>query len=116
MDAMQKRRMWKVAVAHFLLTLFVAWKLIHYSAWSGPYEREIWFMAWGSFWLKVFVMFQPQLLLFNFVTGFLVHLPSWFGQLVFIASVPIWSLCFGWILVRLDKWLNHFPVLGKRVL
>jgi len=29
--------------------------------------------------------------------------------------IPVWSFCFGWIFVKLDNWLNHFPVLGKRV-
>ncbi|HAO79051.1 MAG TPA: hypothetical protein DCQ92_08765 [Verrucomicrobia subdivision 3 bacterium] len=29
--------------------------------------------------------------------------------------IPLWSFFFGWIFVKLDNWLNHFPVLGKRV-
>jgi hypothetical protein len=120
MDAMQKRRMWKVAITHFLVTLFVVWKLIHYSAWSGPYEREIWFMAWGSFWLKVFVLFQPMLSLLVWIFHF-INVSTWggigsfFAGFAMIVSVPFWSICFGWIFVKLDNWLNHFPVLGKKV-
>jgi len=34
---------------------------------------------------------------------------------VLLISVPFWSYCFGIIFVKFDNWLNHFPVLGKRV-
>ena len=115
MDAMQKKRMWKVASAHFLLTVFVVWKSLYYTAWLGSSERFAWFEAWGGFWSKLFGLFQPQFFIFGFVQNILVQLPDWFGQLVFISSVPLWSICFGWIFVKLDNWLNHFPVLGKKV-
>jgi len=26
-----------------------------------------------------------------------------------------WSVCFGWLFVKLDNWLNHFQVLGRKV-
>ncbi len=122
MDAMQKRRMWKVAIAHFVLTLFVIWKLIHYSAWSGPYEREIWFMAWGSFWLKAFILFQPLLSFFVWAfhliiipNGDLGGLIEFLEGVAMLFSIPVWSICFAWFLVKFDNWLNHFPVLGKKV-
>jgi len=112
MDAMQKKRMRKVAVAHFFLTLFVVWKLIHYSAWSGPYEREIWFMAWGSFWLKIFYLFQPQFLLLSVIK---FHVSGEILVPFFVLITVFWSLCFGWLFVKFDNWLNHYPVLGKKV-
>jgi hypothetical protein len=122
MDATQKRRMWKVAIVHFALTVFVVWKLLHYSAWSGPIEKEIWFNAWGLFWLKVFVFLQPLL---SFLTWFfnLIHVPQGeLGGLVeflegvaMVASIPVWSLCFGWIYVKLFDRLNHFSTLGKKI-
>jgi hypothetical protein len=108
MEATQKRRMWKVAIAHFLLTLFVAWKLFHCSD------------AWGLFWLKVFVLFQPVLALL--VWGFhFVGISTWggwaefLGGLAMILSVTHWSICFGWLYVKFTGWLNHFPVLGRKV-
>ena len=40
----------------------------------------------------------------------------WFVYALFcIISIPMWSYCFGWIFVPFRTWLNHFPVLGKRV-
>lgn len=112
---MQKRKMWKVATAHFALALFVFWKLTHYMAWSGPREREVWFMAWNGFWTKVFAFFEPQFLFVGYVQDFVKHFPDWFAQLIIISSIPLWSICFAWIFVKLDNWLNHFPVLGKKV-
>jgi hypothetical protein len=120
MDATQKRRMWKVAIAHFALTLFVVWKLIHHSAWSGSFQREVWFNAWGSFWRDVFNLLQPQYFLADQLWFFhlmdKLNFPNWPIAILFFGSIPIWSICCGWIFVKLDNWLNHFPVLGKRVL
>jgi len=115
MEAMQKQRMRKVAITHFCLSVFVALKSSSYSAFSGSHEQAIWFTAWGNFWSKTFFLFQLQLLFSHFITGLLVRFPDWFGLLILISSVPFWSYCFGWIFVKLDNWLNHFPVLGKRV-
>ena len=112
--------MWKVAIAHFVLTLFIVWKLVHHLAWSGPIEREVWFNAWGLFWLKVFVLFQPVLSLLVWVFH-LANVSTWggigsfLGGLAMMISVPLWSICVGWLVVKFDNWLNHFPVLGKRV-
>jgi hypothetical protein len=122
MDATQKRRMWKVVIAHFALTLFVFWELLHHLAWSGPPEKEIWFNAWGLFWLKVFILLQPLLSFFVWVfnlvgvtDGDLSGLIEFLKGVAMFFSVPVWSLCFGWLFVKLDNWLNHFPVLGKKV-
>jgi hypothetical protein len=115
MDATQKKRIRKVAIAHFLLALFVFWKLIHYMAWSGPREREVWFMVWNGFWTKVFMLFEPQLFLFGLFQKYSIHFPPLVALFIFIISIPVWSYYFSWIFVKLDNWLNHFPVLGKRV-
>jgi hypothetical protein len=121
MDAMLKRRMWKVAIAHFILTLIVVSKLYRHRAWSGPMEARVWFDAWGSFWSNTFSFLDPQFYLLEklfyvlpnpHVNLFYWHF-SW--ELTSIISVPLWSLCFGWLFVKFDNWLNHFPVLGKRV-
>jgi hypothetical protein len=32
-----------------------------------------------------------------------------------LLSVPLWSFCFSCIFVRFDNWLNHFPILGRKV-
>jgi hypothetical protein len=45
----------------------------------------------------------------------LVHLPPWSLMFFWFGSIPIWSICFGWLFIRTKDWLNHFPVLGKRV-
>ncbi len=114
--------MWKVAIVHFALTLFVIWKLIHHLAWSGLIEKEVWFNAWGLFWLKVFILFQPLLSFFvwvfhfiNVPNGELGGLIEFLEGMAMLLSVPLWSICFGWLFVKLDNRLNHFPVLGKRV-
>ena len=112
MDAKQKRRMWKVAATHFLITLFVFWRLFH------SFRPD----SWTPFWFKVSVLLQPALSFFVWFFGFIPVPSGNFGGLiefteglVILFSVPFWSIFFGWIFVKLDNWLNHFPVLGKRV-
>jgi len=95
MDATQKRRMWKVAIVHLTLSGFCILGALH-----TPYEFH-------DFWLKVFITLHPAWVVlrdFDF---------PW--TLSCILAIPLWSFCFGWIFVKLDNWLNHFPVLGKRV-
>jgi hypothetical protein len=36
-------------------------------------------------------------------------------SIIFCVSMLLWSLCFGWLFIKFDNWLNHFPVLGRRV-
>jgi|SRR5271170_5574251 len=120
MDAMQKRRMWKVAAIHFAATMFVIWKSLHYLAWSGPPEREVWFDAWGSFWFKITFLLQPLI----FVIGLTWKISilakifisvRWLFYFLCLLSMPIWTICFGWLFVKFDNWLNHFPILGRKV-
>jgi hypothetical protein len=115
MDAMQKRRMWKVAIvaiAHFLLTLFVLLRILNHSITSA--ERDIWLQTWGGFWSNFLRLLQPQIL----ILGKLINssiLSHHLIPILILVSVPIWSICFGWLLVELDNWLNHFPVLSRKV-
>jgi hypothetical protein len=113
MDAMQKRRMWKVAIAHLALTIFAIWKLIHSLAISCPPEQEILLAPWGNFWSKLLLVLQPMQFLVVSKTKFFNSEDSMF--LTMVALAPFWSICFSWIFVKLDNWLNHFPVLGKKV-
>jgi hypothetical protein len=107
--------MWKVAIvaiAHFLLTLFVMLRILNHAIPSA--ERDIWLQTWGGFWSNFLRLLQPQILilgkLFNSSNSSHYLIP-----ILILVSVPIWSICFGWIFAKLDNWLNHFPVLGKRV-
>jgi len=115
MDAMLKRRMWKVAIAHFSLTILFGWGLLHSWLLAGKlFEPNEYagFVAWSNCVLKGFILLQPQFWV-AFKMGILHHE----SDLGFLAiSIPFWSVCFSWIFVKLDNWLNHFPVLGKRVL
>ncbi|MEK7707557.1 MAG: hypothetical protein AAB380_06140 [Verrucomicrobiota bacterium] len=130
MDAALKRRMWKVAIAHFLLTILfvlVAWLQSAYG-FSGNAEKRrrfeeslVWQRSYQNIMKDVGFLLQPQFWLLykarDFVTlqNLVKSLPSWLVLACCLLSVPIWSICFGWIFVKLDNWLNHFPVLGRRV-
>jgi len=110
MDATLKRRLWKVAIAHFLVTSFVFWRLFH------SFSPD----AWTPFWFKVCVLLQPVFFFFVWTLRFLNvgewgGIPSFFGGLAMVFSVPLWSICFAWLFAKLDNWLNHFPVLSKKV-
>src|SRR3990170_100703 len=112
MDAMLKRRMWKVAIIHFVLTLFVITRFYN-SGWSGPPgERMERWMAWMFFWYATLILLQPQLgaLLAvakfypNVISHYSSHVPNWLLMIVWFGSIPLWSICFGWIFVKLDNW------------
>ena len=102
--------MLKVAIAHFLITLFVFWRLFH------SFSLD----AWSSFWLKISVVLQPVLFFLVWTLRFL-NVGEWggatsfLGGLAMLFSVVYWSICFGWMFVKLINWLNHFPILGKRI-
>jgi hypothetical protein len=74
-------------------------------------------VIWGTLLIGIFVLMQPQFLLYRlpFFHENLVGLSDWLIFLFPILFIPIWSHCFGWIFVRGGNWLNHFPVLGKKV-
>jgi len=132
MDATQKQKIRKVAITHFCLSVFVFLALLSYPSYSSSGSSDIaasfdylqqyviWHNAWDFFWLMTLQLLQPQTLLIgkilklcfgmNFLAQFL-----WLVTIIQICCAPIWSLCFGWIYVKLTNWLNHFPVLGKKV-
>jgi hypothetical protein len=113
MDATQKRRIKKVAIAHIVLSIAAGWWLV----WTIEFVQG----QWLSF--PVFFSLQPLMLLINLAPSAGSELSSTtFGKtlvLLFILiggiSSVVWSFCFGWIFIRAKDWLNHFPVLGKRV-
>jgi len=125
MDAMLKRRMWKVAITHFVLTLIVIAINLHKSGFSGPSGsiREEIYMIKETLKFGPLVLLQPQtgvlLAAFRFFPDTISHYFHWAStrtwMIVWFVSIPIWSLCFGWLFVKLDNWLNHFPVLGRKV-
>jgi hypothetical protein len=96
MDAMIKRRMWKVAIGHFVLsgTVFLLCEKLELNWW-------------------IFGIFQPQFVIL--ITSIDIKAVPPFWYLLPFCLAPAWSICFGWIFVKLVNWLNHFPVLGKRV-
>jgi len=117
MDAMLKRRMWKVAISHFIFTFLIIVGAYFSSFVTSPGNWTTWqrfdnsyiFRAYlNNFLGDVFFLFQPQFWVSKFFSS------DWFFWASLIL-IPFWSICFAWLFVKLDNWLNHFPVLGKRV-
>jgi hypothetical protein len=123
MDATQKRRLWKVAFGYFVLTMLVATQLPIFYA--GPYKFDFSpdyiEVAWRTFCAKFFLILQPQILLLYAVAQIealkgLSKLPFWWGMLINLISILLWSSCFGWLYTKAVDWLNHFPALGRKVI
>jgi hypothetical protein len=104
MDAMQKRRMWKVIGYHFFFSVYVLFLLLTAMQPKAvnPSDPAQWINILGE---RLLIFLQPAAWLFA----------SYEHELFALASIPIWSICLGWLLIKLDNWLNHFPVLGKKV-
>jgi len=126
MDATQKRRMWKVAICHLALTVFIGLVILNFFnayRFSGTTEMRLkfetykaWHNAWGSIWIAGFCFLQPQFwFLGKFEESIFHAFPNLIVQFFGFFSIPLWSICFSWLFVKLDNWLNHFPVLGKKV-
>jgi hypothetical protein len=128
MDAMQKRRIWKVAVTHFVASVIVSFTFLYLGStaftFSGDSIQRIQAQTqhsinhlWFDFCLPAWYFLQPQFLFLIKCKSAIqqLNLPAWIGFAVIVISIPTWSIFFGWILVKLDNWLNHFPVLGKKV-
>ena|ERR1700683_3367362 len=118
MDAMQKRRMWKVAIAHFVLTalicLLIAMEFFQHAENVVNYKSDF------NFWFKIIFTLQPQIWVSSKLVQIfgpigLLDISGWCYFLLLAISIPIWSFCFGWLYVKFTNWLNHFPVLGKKV-
>jgi hypothetical protein len=113
-EATFKRRMWKVAIAHFVLTAFFGLSvLLRGWVFSGTQGMFLEVEAWRGFKIDALLFLQPQFWLLSQM-GKPIG-PFWFFAGVCLISIPIWSFCFGWFYVRFVNWLNHFPILGKRV-
>ncbi|MEI7808886.1 MAG: hypothetical protein WCJ07_10445 [Verrucomicrobiota bacterium] len=122
---MLKRRMRKVAIAHFGFSLVFLFVVLNYGfrahSFSGGFtailegeSRAAWMDAWASVWRSVFYLFQPLHLLVAKTHTVMVGTYKWFFLFLALVSIPVWSICFSWIFVKLDSWLNHFPFLGKK--
>jgi hypothetical protein len=121
MDARQKKKMLKVAIAHLVLSVWFGMVLVNHEAEAGGiFEGS--FFAWDHFTLKIFLFLQPQFLFafhanhpmgFRFV-GYNSN-QSLLTPIFLLILIPLGSLCFGWLYVKFTNWLNHFPVLGKKV-
>jgi hypothetical protein len=125
MDATLKRRMWKVAIAHFSLSVFFFMTYVSYGfpahstggGFTGMLQGDsayAWAKAWADFWKSVAYLFQPHFLLLD-KFGRQIDFPKWLSLSLVLVSIPTWSGVFSIFFVKLDNWLNHFPVLGKRV-
>src|ERR1039457_6184483 len=117
MDAMQKQRMRKVAIAHFGLTLIFVFLLIFWNSFhfnSHLTESRVAHAIWWQFWLDVLKLLQPlpHLMILAMQRFNLPDHPFWLvvpivcGAL--LAASLFWSICFSWLFVKLDNWLNHF--------
>jgi hypothetical protein len=102
MDAMQKRKAWKVIAYHFGFTVFfIIVSLLLPNRIIPDFTNPLEFIRFMSG--QFLYLLQP--IVFQFVhseTG---------AEII----IPIWSICFGWIFVKSLNWLNHFQVLGKKV-
>jgi hypothetical protein len=110
MDAMLKRKIWKVAMAHFALSALIL--VVFAQPSSTDSMRYLWFsfleILQPIFWLMTLAM--KQFLVENWSLNL-----SAFLSICFLIVIPLWSICFGWLYVKFTNWLNHFPVLGKKV-
>ena len=114
MDATLKRRMWKVAKVHLALTLFaiftpVAFYIISRSSFFPD--------RFANYQLNVIYALQPH---FGVLVVLNPDAPLWMF-LSCVGAIPLWSMCFGWIVIQLLRqlnqsrnWLNHFPTLGRK--
>lgn len=130
MEATLKRRIRKVAIVHLLITvLFVLVGLLQPAhGFSGSLEKRrifeerlVWERAYQNIWKDVSFLLQPQFGVLSKIgdsvalQNFARSLPTWLFVTVLLSSIPIWSFCFGWLFVKFDNWLNHFPGLGRKI-
>jgi hypothetical protein len=122
MDAKLKRKMLVVAAIHLALS-FICWLRVPFDLVWLHYPTGYYFRsgALGDTELNTLFVLQPSILLpFAFNEPTLLGNMFWgvsqsFLSVLFSLSMPLWSICFAWLFVKLDNWLNHFPVLGRKV-
>jgi hypothetical protein len=99
-DLITKRRI--IAISHFAMTMV---------SYLSLFSRS------GIRFEKLLLVLQPQLYFFYRLDSTTFHLKNRdeIIFLFFIITAAAWSMCFGWLAAKFIGWLNHFPVLGKRV-
>ena len=99
-DLITKRRV--IATSHFAMTM---------ATYLSLFSRS------GIRFEKLLLVFQPQLYFFSKLDSATSYLKNQdeIIFLFFIITAAAWSMCFGWLAAKFINWLNHFPVLGKRV-
>ena len=101
--------MWKVAITHFFLTIIVCAGVVIATG------------DWQGLWINLMKLLQPVAWLLIVIVMNLSDGENWsttqivLMQISFYSAIPLWSICFGWLYVKFTNWLNHFPVLGKKV-
>src|ERR1039457_37388 len=111
-----------VAAIHLALSFIVWFRVPSDLAWlHRPQGFFVGHGVLGNTELGILYILQPSILL-PFATDqptmfrhFFWGVSPSYLSIIFCLSMPLWSLCFGWLFVKFDNWLNHFPVLGKRV-
>jgi hypothetical protein len=132
MDAMQNRKMWKVAIAHFALTIFclLTWlALLPTSNGETMFGLETrgnnFLVGTATVSLVIFFGLQPLIFLAFVADNMLgIRLPAIPPVLLiplYFLSFVVCSYAFGWIFVnwkvwfkQMRNWLNHFSVFNKK--
>src|ERR1035437_2415116 len=116
MDAMQKKRSWKVAISYLAISLSLVFTSFLLPEDFNPSSSHSLSEILSQVFMPVFVFMQPQFFLLiilqtNPAVGLINAIEFWSCVIL----IPIWSFCLGWLFVKFENWLNHFPVLGRRV-
>jgi hypothetical protein len=122
MDALLKRKMQRVAIIHIVATASLClFMVLTIETYANSIEQRVFRDVWLNFFEIVLIILQPPAFLFILLLqhlDFVPNQPLWlmvsiyYGALLLLSCV--WSLCFGWLFVKLDNWLNHFPKLGRK--
>ena len=110
---MQKHRIKRVAAIHMIVSMVAGlWLVLTIER----FIRD----QWLSF--SIYHFLQPLSLLLDFapqpsdtIDNIPMKILSWFIIICGAISTLLWSICFGWLYVKFTNWLNHFPVLGRKV-
>jgi hypothetical protein len=114
--------MWKVSTGYFALSLLIVVGVMFspedFNASPDGYVASDFLTPTLG---KFFLFFQPQFWFqyrmgqIQVVESITSTIPSWLLLSIYFISIPLWSICLGWLYVKFTNWLNHFPVLGRRV-
>jgi hypothetical protein len=122
MDATQKKRIWKMAKTHFALSVFSGVTfgiLVPTLTTAKSHEPNLIWVIFVAFWGVSFLLLQPQCILIPVLFSAFPINNSFVECAIFfilpLIIAPFWSYLFASIFIRGRDWLNHFPVLGKKV-